>query len=1261
MRAYLQRSIEAALRQLFPADDAETALSWWIASEGRSPVVVVGAGFTRNAVDRVSGRRIAPAHVPLWGDVLRRFEADLGGPLEGVDALTIAELHAQALGPRRHVDLLLEMLPDDRLLSGPAHEAIFDLRPAAIVTTNFLDTVLDRHPRALAIFDDTSAAARIDSRERTEVLYLHGHRSAPATWVLTRSQYDTLEHSRPVLLTRVRQLFAQHPILTVGFGLADPDFHQVQGQIHAQMAGYQPLGLTLLGPLDIADRSSRRESALRGHWEKRRLRIVRFKEGDFGANLTAFLRLPGKIELSVCEKLLRDERSFRKRVELARSVLLDPDVERRIDAEYGWQVRLWRTCLEADFTEAERRTIGDRWNEAVQASAPAPARPVSVTDPSTSGRPEHLRLSTQLLNDGPGFSTWELAWFCDGWLRSGRDKADLVDWLHERIVHRDWPMHGPEGDADIRIAELLILIVESLPADAKARHAAGDAVRLLRRYDPETCSRLTDRFNALRDDARSGPTDPLHDVDRQMTDGYRASMNGDHAGATAAYHRAFEAAQRATDPLALWFAARSRRYAHELQHADAFRQSNEERDRRARRHIAEEREAERHPKVVEWETEANDRVMKLRKLTVEDLHQQRQRRAFDSMHMRLSDVPHLAWRTMRDLEEAGAHPIVQRHYLLPLLDHGFGEIATETRYRLTFDVDRFRAWSRLAIEDGTSHDRAAYDERSAAFVSAWHSLATNVPSVSAVVGCIKGVESLLAFVRNDDVDKVRDVLVAAPRILGAGVPEPSFGPGAVKTFSGTVDTGSALMRAWVAWLGVRGRPADFAAFKAWADTVRSRDLFDVRDGVHRVRWEALIRAGVPSDDLIAWLCTSERLDWLKKANRARFGQPFAVTLWRIAAAQPKGLSLTGWRTIALALSALLPETAAAMMGEYGLVEGDDLVRAGFGVLAAWDEGGQVRGLPAALRALRTRLERLASSFLRLTTTTSHAAPLTLAQLSVAAEIVRFGRAVAAAEIEALAARLDADWFKVVAFCKNNRGEIRNAVDFLAAVVETTSGDLSAGAQAKILELLAVSSSGLDRLSRILDRERWTPSTWGQFVQLLRDAANGARGRFPGSARVDLCELVRHAVLSARSPLPSELQFLARYVMDLSAHEETTVANHAAYALVSIAKWGIAATDSALAQEAAQTIRALATEARPSVRSAAAYALGFVGRSSHDVMRELATALSSLADDPYAQVYSEWWQGQRRIEEQPRRTPGNRAHRAPKKRAAKRTRNRSSGA
>jgi hypothetical protein len=481
-----------------------------------------------------------------------------------------------------------------------------------------------------------------------------------------------------------------------------------------------------------------------------------------------------------------------------------------------------------------------------------------------------------------------------------------------------------------------------------------------------------------------------------------------------------------------------------------------------------------------------------------------------------------------------------------------------------------------------------------------------------------------------DVDKIRSVLIGAPKVFAAGVPVPTFGPGAVKTFNGTADTRGALVRAWSAWLGMRGDPEDFATFKAWADLLQPWEMFDAFDGVQQVPWESLIRAGVPIDDVVGWLCTRGHLDWLKQANGGRFGEPFALLLWRLAALAPKRLSLTGWVAVAEALASLLPDSPTAMLGADGFATGEDVLRASFGVLAAWEQRVHAADpspeKPTALLTLRGRLEQLTGPFLLLRASGTGAV-LTLAQLNTAADVIRFDRTFAAREIQALADTLDADWRKVIAFCKANHWQVRHAVDFLAALVETTSAGTSSDSQQKILELGGLSSSVLDGLSRILDPTLWTADAWAQLTELLREAGSGARGRFPGSARSDLCDLVRRTLRHTHRPMPSDLGFLARTAMDLTAHEDATVANRAAYAVTRIAEWGIAPDDSALAEEVAQTIRGMARDARPGVRGAAANALGFLGRSSHPEMRGLVVALASLADDPNAHVHSEWAHGQ----------------------------------
>ena len=187
MRDYLRRSVQATLHELFPQDDAETALAWWIATEGRPPVAVVGAGFTRNAVDRTTGKLVAPGLVPLWQEVLRHLGDDLRASPDGIDALSFAELHQEGLGSRRHLDALLRLLPDERLELGAAHKApvVATWREAARERTLKL--------RKLT-FEDVRGA------ERRRAFQSMSMRFSDAPYLVWRSFRDVEElHAHPIV------------------------------------------------------------------------------------------------------------------------------------------------------------------------------------------------------------------------------------------------------------------------------------------------------------------------------------------------------------------------------------------------------------------------------------------------------------------------------------------------------------------------------------------------------------------------------------------------------------------------------------------------------------------------------------------------------------------------------------------------------------------------------------------------------------------------------------------------------------------------------------------------------------------------------------------------------------------------------------------------------------------------------------------------------------------------------------------------------
>ena len=76
MRNYRRLVLEKAFQGLFATDeDRDIAIDWHIANDGRRPVVLVGAGFSRNAKRRDGGG--AATSLPDWNGVLDRLRADL--------------------------------------------------------------------------------------------------------------------------------------------------------------------------------------------------------------------------------------------------------------------------------------------------------------------------------------------------------------------------------------------------------------------------------------------------------------------------------------------------------------------------------------------------------------------------------------------------------------------------------------------------------------------------------------------------------------------------------------------------------------------------------------------------------------------------------------------------------------------------------------------------------------------------------------------------------------------------------------------------------------------------------------------------------------------------------------------------------------------------------------------------------------------------------------------------------------------------------
>lgn len=138
----------------------------------------------------------------------------------------------------------------------PLARAIASLAPTlhGVVTTS-LDRFLER---AFAGTWPVYTLPQLDlgQREHT-ILKLHGCRTDRNSWVLTRSDYDTLLHRRPDLRKHMDGLYRFSTLLFVGYGLQDPDLDDHLAELRAYAEGAPPQHFALM-PCGQVDESRRR-------------------------------------------------------------------------------------------------------------------------------------------------------------------------------------------------------------------------------------------------------------------------------------------------------------------------------------------------------------------------------------------------------------------------------------------------------------------------------------------------------------------------------------------------------------------------------------------------------------------------------------------------------------------------------------------------------------------------------------------------------------------------------------------------------------------------------------------------------------------------------------------------------------------------------------------------------------------------------------------------------------------------------------------
>jgi hypothetical protein len=236
-------------------------------------VPFVGAGLSK-----VAG-------MPLWDELIEDMKPLLLGLaetegdreeeaqyLDKASYLDVATRFKFKAGLGHYHRFLQERYRPARSQPSGLHQALARIRSwPFVITTNF-DKLLEAaftQPGCVSPATVTQPEELVISIRSGEffILKIHGDIDRPQSIVLTRDEYEQFIHSRrgQLLLDTLRQQLMFRTVLFVGFGLTDPNFLRVFGEVGWLASGYQGDAFSIMAHTTKPEREE---------WRRRRLRTI---------------------------------------------------------------------------------------------------------------------------------------------------------------------------------------------------------------------------------------------------------------------------------------------------------------------------------------------------------------------------------------------------------------------------------------------------------------------------------------------------------------------------------------------------------------------------------------------------------------------------------------------------------------------------------------------------------------------------------------------------------------------------------------------------------------------------------------------------------------------------------------------------------------------------------------------------------------------------------------------------------------------------
>lgn len=177
------------------------------------------------------------AGVPLWGELIDELKKELDLPQYETDYLKIPQLYKNLRKGKEFQERVKDILRDGEVQYNKIHEALLDLKPCHIVTTNYDDLFEQAIANSNENFFTVSKDEDLPFNKGERLLIkMHGDFRS-GNIVLTENDYLDYAKNFPLIRSYVMSLFASKLVLFVGFSFSDINLKYILRDVRNCLGG----------------------------------------------------------------------------------------------------------------------------------------------------------------------------------------------------------------------------------------------------------------------------------------------------------------------------------------------------------------------------------------------------------------------------------------------------------------------------------------------------------------------------------------------------------------------------------------------------------------------------------------------------------------------------------------------------------------------------------------------------------------------------------------------------------------------------------------------------------------------------------------------------------------------------------------------------------------------------------------------------------------------------------------------------------------